>query len=267
MNIYKFELRNLKKSIMIWGLAVPFALVGYMLFYPMMSGDTAAFETLMANFPEEFLAAFGMNPKLPIFSLFGYFSLTFGMIQIPIAIQASNYGFHILSVEERELTADFLLSKPISRRKIFISKIMAAVTSLTIVNILVWVSSIAVIMIVKGEEVVDLTNVNILLSTTALLQLTFFGIGMVISVSIKKVSSVLTFSMALGFGLYIVASLGSILSSGIFKIISPFSHFNPGFILINGKYEWSLAIVSVIAIVVTIPLSYFLYNKRNIASL
>ena len=267
MNIYKFELNMLKKSIIIWSLSISFGLVFYMAFYPMMSGDTEIFQIVMEDFDEKFLAFFGMNADLPVFSLLGYFGLTIGMIQIPLAIQASNYGFHILSVEEREYTADFLLSKPVSRQKIITAKCLAAFTSLTIVNISVWISSIIVLFAIKGNESLDLTNVNILLSSTVLFQLVFFSISLVISVSVKKVTSVLSASMALGFGLYILSSFGSMFSSNIFKALSPFSHFSPTYILINGNYDWKLVIISIIVIVITLPLSYYLYNKRNIASL
>ncbi len=267
MNIFKFELGMMKKSIFLWAFFVPFGLVFYMLFYPMMQGDTATFESLMESFPEEFLAFFGMNAELPVFSLLGYFGLSFGMIQIPIAIQASNYGFHILSVEEREFTADFLLSKPISRGKILVSKCLAAFTSLTIVNIAVWISSLLVLLVIKGDESPNYMNVNLVLSTTVFFQLVFFSIGMLISVSIKKVSSVLSFSMALGFGLYLLSSFGAILSSKIFNALSPYSHFDPEYILINGHYNWGLAIISFLVILISLPLSYFLYKNRNIASL
>ena len=267
MNIYKFELSMLRKSILIWALAIPLGTIFYMSFYPMIAQDTTAFAAVIENYPAEFLAAFGMNPELPMFSLLGYLSLTFGMVQIPLAIQASNYGFHILSVEERELTADFLLSRPITRAKIFIIKCLAAFTSLTIVNIAMWIGTIGVILAVKGDSDPEFGKVIVLLSSIVFLQLAFFGIGLLISVSIKKVSSVLSFSMALGFGMYILSSLGAILTSDIFNIISPYAHFSPTHILINGSYDWSLAIISILIILVTIPLSYFLYHKRNIASL
>jgi len=267
MNIFKFELGMMKKSIFLWTFFVPFGLVFYMLFFPMMQGDTETFQSLMDSFPEEFLAFFGMSSELPVFSLLGYFGLSFGMIQIPLAIQASNYGFHILSVEERELTADFLLSKPISRGKILFSKYLAALTSLTIVNIAVWISSLLVLLVIKGDESPNFTNVNLVLSTTVFFQLAFFSIGLLISVSIKKVSSVLSFSMALGFGMFLLSSFGSILSSNIFKILTPYSHFDPEYILINGHYDWRLAIISILIIIISIPLSYFLYKNRNIASL
>ena len=267
MNIYKFELSMYKKSIFIWSLFVPMGLMFYMAFYPMMAADTSGFEQIVDNFPTEFLAFFGMTPDLPIFSLSGYYALTFGMTQIPLAIQASNYGFHMLSVEERELTADFLLSKPISRGRILISKFLAALTSLTVTNISVWLSSIAIILLVKGEGTFDFTNVIILLTTIVFFQLTFFGIGMLISVSVKKISSVLSYSMALGFGLYIMSSFGQMLSSDIFGLVTPYSHFGPVYILVSGTYNWSLAIISFLVILISFPLSYFLYNKRNIPSL
>ena len=48
-----------------------------------------------------------------------------------IALQAANYGYSLVSVEERELTADFLLSKPVGRVQILTSKLLAALRDLT----------------------------------------------------------------------------------------------------------------------------------------
>jgi beta-exotoxin I transport system permease protein len=167
MNIYKFELSMLKKSILIWSLAVPLALAFYMLFYPTIATDTGALDDLMNSFPEEFLAAFGMNAELPISSLLGYFSLTVSMIYIPLAIQASNYGFHILSVEEREFTADFLLTKPVKRSQIFISKILAVLTSLLITNIIMWIITLATLYLVRGDSSFELNKILIVMSSFA----------------------------------------------------------------------------------------------------
>lgn len=267
MNIYKFELSMLKKSILIWGLAVPGFLLFYMAFYPAMTQESDAFNELMMSMDPKFLAAFGIVAELPMSSILGYFNLTFGMVQIPIAIQAANYGFHILSVEERELTADFLLSKPISRSKIIISKFLAVLTSLTIVNLIIWASTFAALNLFKGDQVIDFGPVVLVLLTITFFQLTFLGIGMVVSVSIKKVSSVLSFSMALGFGLYIVSSFGSVISSDYLGYLTPYSHFAPDYILINGTWNWSMAFISIAVMIGTLTASYFLYLKRNIASL
>lgn len=257
----------LRSSILIWGVSVAFSLIAFLAFFPSISANTAQFEALMANYPKELLAFFGMNPDLPMSSMLGYFGITFGMMQIPIAIQAANYGFHMLSVEEREMTADFLLSKPISRKKILISKFLASFTALTVVNIALALSSILAINLFKGEETVVFKNVYILLSTTVLFQLFFVGIGMLISVSVKKIASVISYSMALGFGLYILFGLKSALGTGFLAYLTPYAFFESSDILTLGQYDLVKTIICVSVIIVSFGLSYYLYNKRNIHSL
>jgi len=257
----------LRKSILVWALPVSLSIILYLAFYPAMQADSAAFEALLANYPEEFLAFMGMRVDLPMSSLLGYFALTFGMMQIPVAIQAANYGFHMLSVEEREMTADFLLSKPISRKKILVSKFLAAMTSLTIVNISIWIASIAAILMFKGDTVVEMKNIYLLLSTTILFQLCFVSVGMLISVSIRKVPSVLSFSTVMGFGLYIVYGFKSLFSSNILALFTPYAYFDAADILVTGKYNLLYTLVAIFVIVGSLSLSYVLYNKRNIHSL
>jgi ABC-2 type transport system permease protein len=267
MNIYKFELSRLKRSILIWGLSVPGFLIFYLAFFPAIQGSENAFSSMMESMDPRFLQAFGIIPELPIGEILGYFNLTIGLILIPLAIQASNYGFHILSVEERELTADFLFTKPISRTKIILSKFLAALTSLLIVDIVLAILAIVSIQAFKGDEIVEIRNVIVLLLSVPFFQLTFMSIGMLISVSIKKVTSVLSFSMGLGFGLFIVDSFGSILSSELFSYLTPYSHFDSAYVLINGSWNWSLIWISLALMVCSLIASYFLYLKRNIASL
>lgn len=267
MNIYKFELKMLRSSILIWGLSIPLILFAYMAFYPTIAADTSAFDALMANYPKELLAFFGMRPDLPMSSLLGYFSLTFGMMQIPIAIQAANYGIAMLSVEEREMTADFLLSKPVSRTKIMISKFLASLTSLVIVNLGLWVASIGALYAFKGDSTFELHNVILVLSSVILFQLFFVGVGMAISVSVKKIPSVIAYSMSLGFGLYIVFGLKSTFSNKIMGYVTPYAYFEPAELLVNGHLDLWFTIICTIIIVGSIGFSYFLYNRRNIHSL
>ena len=257
----------LKSSILIWGLAIPLSLFMYLAFYPTISADTSAFDALMENYPEELLAFFGMRPELPMSSLPGYLTITFGMMQIPIAIQAANYGIAMLSVEEREMTADFLLSKPISRTKILISKFLASFTSLTIVNIAFAGATLLAIQLFKGDATIEMNHIYLLLTTTVFFQLFFVSIGMLISVSVKKVESVISYSMALGFGLYIVFGLKSTVGTGFLAYLSPYAYFEPAEILINGTYNLVYTIICSFVIVSSFVLSYVLYKRRNIHSL
>lgn len=267
MNIFKFEFKQLRTSILIWGLAVPASLFIYMAFFPIMADSADEFQIMMDLMPAEVLAMMGMIPELPVTTVLGYFSLTYTMIQIPLAIQAGNYGFNMLSVEERELTADFLISKPIKRSKIIISKFLATLLALTIVNAVIWLASISSILIFKSVDTIDLQPVYVLLSSVILFQLFFVSVGMLVSVLTKKIASVISYSMGLGFGMYILSSMGSLIGSDIFKLISPYSHFASSQILVDGHYDMTYASISIGIIIISLVGSYFLYLRRNIPSL
>lgn len=267
MNIFMYELKTYRKSIAIWSLSILALFLMFMAFYPTMASDAALLDLMLENYPEELLKAFGMGGSLSLSSVFGYFAFTYAFVQICLAIQSSNYGFHFLSVEERELTADFLMSKPVSRTRIIVSKFFAAFTSLTITNVFVWLGSFGSILLFRDGHEYETKNLIMLLLTTTLFQLFFLSVGMIVSVSVKKVRSVLSYSMALSFGLYILNTLRSIIGGKILGILSPFYHFEPGYILENGEYNMAMVLISVCVIIISIAASYFLYLKRNIHSI
>lgn len=267
MNIFLFELKMYRQSIIVWSLSISFALFIYMAFFPLMVVDPEGLDALMDGMPKWLLDFMSMNPELPMGSILGYFASIFTFVQIPLAIQSSNYGFHMLSVEERELTADFLLSKPIKRSKILISKFAAAFISLTIVNAFVWITSFSSLYLFKGETEIEIMPLVVLLSSITLFQLFFVTIGMVISVSLKKIESVLSFSMALSFGLYILSTIKNMLGLTIIGWFSPFSYFSPGEMIVNEKYDLLLTLVCISVIIISFTMSYLLYQKRNIHSL
>jgi ABC-2 type transport system permease protein len=230
-----------------------------------VAAEAAELEGLMSSFPEELLIAFGMN-DLDFSSLLGFFGVVFLFCQVCLAIQASNYGISLVSIEERELTADFLLPKPIGRNKILTAKILAAFLALTVTNITVWASSFFVINLNRDGRVLDVQVLVLVLSTIILFQLFFFSVGIVISLLMKRVRSVIPLSMALSFGMYILNIFGTMLGEDKLEIISPFRHFDPNYILANGSYDLPLVMISLVVILVSIPTSYFLYQKRNIAA-
>ncbi len=111
-------------------------------------------DELLASFPEELLIAFGMT-DMNFTSILGMFGLVFLFCQICLAIQASNYGISLVSIEEREFTADFLLAKPVSRTKIMTTKLLAAISALTVTNLSVWASSFLVINYLNDGPPID----------------------------------------------------------------------------------------------------------------
>lgn len=266
MNIFIRELKIKRKSIIIWGLSISAFLIFYMAFYPSISREAEAFKSLSEEFPIEFLEALGIKYGLSMGSLMGYFSMTFTMVQLAIAIQSANYGFSILSEEERELTAEFLLTKPVKRNKIFWSKFFAAALSLFITDLIIGIGIFIVLEFFNGGDIYDRDIAIKIILTIPLFQLIFLSIGMLISVILRRIRTVISFSMGLVIGLYTLNSLASILSSEELSYISPFYYFEPGYIVRYGNYDSKLLIIAILMVIISILISNILYIRRDIQS-
>jgi ABC-2 type transport system permease protein len=265
MNIYTHEFRMNLRSVITWSVSLVILIFVFMSIFSGLAADAALLNEAMTKFPEELLMAFGML-NMDLASPLGFFALVFLFCQICLAIQASNYGFSMLSIEEREFTADFLLAKPVGRTQILSSKLLAAFTGLTITNIVVWISSFAFIHLFKGSGEVDVKTLVILLSTIVLFQLFFLSVGMLISLLVKRVRSVTPFSMALAFGMYVLNAFSGMLGGTNLEVISPFKHFEPNYIVTHAAYDLPLVMISVSVTIISIALSYVLYSRRNIPS-
>jgi ABC-2 type transport system permease protein len=265
MNIYKHEFKLKVKSVAIWSVSVAAVILIYFGAFSTIAAETEVMQEMMDAFPKELLIAFGMD-TIDFSSVLGFYGVAFLFAQVCMAIQASNYGFSLVSIEERELTADFLLAKPVKRSQILTSKLLAALTALTITNIAAWISSFAVIEMVREGREYDANALVMVLASIIVFQLFFLTVGMVISLLVKRVRSVTPFSMALAFGMYVLSAFGGMIGDENLEIISPFKHFDTNYIVANGSYDMPLVMISVVAILVSVVGSYVLYARRNIAS-
>jgi ABC-2 type transport system permease protein len=265
MNIYMHEFKSNLKSVLIWSASLALLILVFMSLSSSFEQSSAVLNAAMANFPKELLIAFGMT-NMDWSSILGFFGIVFLFCQICLAIQAANYGFALVSIEEAELTADFLLAKPVGRAQILTDKLLAAFTSLTVTNIVVWVCSFGFIHLFDSGKTYDTKALVVLLLSIAVFQLFFLTVGVVISLLVKRVKSVTPFSMGLVFGLYILNAFGGMIGSASLEIISPFKHFEPNYIIKNAAFDLPLVMISVSVIIISIVGSYFLYSKRNILS-
>lgn len=265
MNIYMHELKTKLKSVLIWSLSISALILVFMSMFQSFSSTTVSVNQLMDSFPEELLIAFGMV-DMDWSTVLGFYGLIFVFTQICLAIQAANYGFSLVSIEETEWTADFLLSKPVGRASIMTSKLLAAITSLATTQAVVWISSIVFISIFSGGKEYQTDVLVSLMLTMSIFQLFFLTTGMVISLLVKRIRSVTPWSMGLVFGLYILNAFGGMIGDQSLEIISPFKHFAPSPIIKNAAWDWSLVMISVVVVIVAIAGSYGLYSRRNIPS-
>lgn len=265
MNIYLHEFKSKFKSVLVWSFSLVALLLTFMSLSSSFQKNTEILTKAMANFPKELLMAFGMN-NLDWSSILSYYALVFLFVQICLAIQAANYGFGLVSIEESEFTADFLLAKPVNRNQILSSKLLAALTALTITNAVVWITTFVSLELFDKGIGYDVKALVILLISIIFFQAFFLTVGVVISLLMKRVRSVTPLSMALVFGLYILNAFSSMLGGITVEVVSPFKQFEPNYIIKNSAYDWPLFLLCVGIVLVSITGSYWLYSRRNIPS-
>jgi len=262
-NIYWQEFKMHLRSVITWSLSVAALIFVFTSIFSSFAKDAALLNEMMAKFPEALLTAFGMN-GVNLATILGYFGLIFLFVQICLAIQAANYGFGLVSIEEREWTADFLLVKPVGRPQILTSKLLAALSGLTITNAVVWISSLVFINMFKGDSTYETKPLLLLLLSVVVFQLFFLAVGLVISLLVKRVRSVTPYAMGLGFGMYVLSVFGDMLGESVLEKVTPFKHFNPNYIVQHGAWDTPLVLISVAVIVISLVASYVLYTRRNI---
>jgi ABC-2 type transport system permease protein len=176
-----------------------------------------------------------------------------------------NLGTSILSKEVREKTADFLLTKPVTRQQIVTAKLLSAFTSLVITNIIVVIAASITVKAVS-EKSFDMNTVLLITITAFFVELMFLALGIIISVVVPKIKSVLPISLGTVFGFYILNMLGTAIGEKTMRYLTPFDYYETGYIIKHNSYETTYIIIEIIFICVAIATSYVVYSKKDIHS-
>jgi beta-exotoxin I transport system permease protein len=262
MNIFFHELKAYRKSTFIWSVSLVLIIVLFMSFYPAFAKDAEDFKKIMEGYPEAIRNAIGFNLG-NFFTILGFYCFPLSFITLCGAIQGMNLGTSIVSKEVREKTADFLLTKPVTRTTVLTAKLMAAFASIVITNIVYLAVTIFIAFQVKTDDF-SLKILIMLSLTMFFIQLIFLALGIVISVIVPKIKSVLTVSLATVFAFYFLGMFSSTTGEEAKRYISPFKYFDTAYIIKHASYEASFLIVGAVIIILAITASYFVYVKKDI---
>lgn len=261
MNIFLHELKACRKSIIIWACSMSLLAVLYIFLFKGLGNDIEDFKAFLSNMPDVVKRGFNILVD-SISTLEGFYSFVFSFVVLCGAIQAMNLGTSIVSKEIRDKTADFLMTKPVSRKVILTAKLLGAITALAITNILY-----LILTILTAVVVVDEFNLKIffLISITMFfIQLLFMALGILLSVILGKIRSVISVSLSTVFGFYIIGSLGSIVGEERVRYFSPFRYFDAAYIIKHATYETSFVVIGIVLFVAAISASYLVYLKKDV---
>lgn len=266
MIMYLHELKRNRKSFIIWTVIALLLIVSQMVVFPSFYEDSVASQAQLINkYPEMFVETFGLN-KLDMSNILNYFSIKLvplvGMIG---GIFAMLLGSGILSREINEKTIEFLLSKPVSRKKIVTSKLLCTITEVIMFNVILALATLLLMEKYKESEY-SIKMLFLVWIALFLLDLAFSVLGLFISVFITKPKSIYSISIIIVIGSYFlsVLSTSSKKTEGL-KYLSFFAYSDVVALLANGTMQGVYLICYAVVIVTCSLFAYLFFNKKRIS--
>lgn len=261
MNIYLYELQRLRLQTAIWIGVLALASLMFVSLYPAFSSDMTVTQQLMQNMPPFAREMLGLS--LSAFTTFlGFYSFTMMDIMLIGAAQAMGLGLGVMVREQQSKTTDFLLTKPITRTRVFVAKCAAMLTAILITHaaycvvVYVWVAMFQV-----GEF--DNAKLMVVNASFLALQLWFMMLGIAVSQLVHRVRSVVAYTLGAVFGLFAVGLIGALIGEEKFRYISPFEYIDYLAYASGGSIDVKYWLVGGLLAVVMVVSGYALYVRRD----
>lgn len=260
MTLVKHELKQGRTSFLIWTVSIGFLLAVCVFLFPEMKGQMEDVSDIFASMGS-FTAAFGMD-RLNFGTLIGFYAIECGnVLGLGDAFYASLCAVGILSKEEKDRTAEFLLTHPVSRKKIITEKLIAVLIQITAMNLIIYFLSVGSIAMI-GENI-PWKEINLLHLAFFLLQIELAGICFGISSFLRKGSAGVGLGIAaMMYFLNIIANIAEV--AEFLKYITPFGYCEGADIVNNGSLDATKIVIGLTIGMVGIAASYLNYTKKDI---
>ncbi len=260
MTLVKHELKQGKISFLIWTAAIGFLLAVCIFLFPEMKGQMDGINDMFSSMGS-FTEAFGMD-RLNFGTLTGFYAVECGnVLGLGGAFFAALCAAGILSKEEKDKTAEFLLTHPVSRRKIITEKLIAVLIQITAMNLIIY--ALAVCSIAAIGETIPLKEISLLHLAYYLLQLELAGICFGISAFLRKGSVGIGIGIAaIMYFLNLIANIADV--AEFLKYITPFGYCEGADIVANGRLDGGMAAVGAVIGIGGILIAYLKYTKKDI---
>lgn len=260
MTIIKHELRQKKTAFIIWTAAVGALLAICVFLFPEMKDQVSEVSDIFADMGA-FSNAFGMD-RLNFGTLIGFYTVECGnILGLGGAFFAALCAVSMLSKEEKDRTAEFLLTHPVSRSRIVTEKWIAVLVQITAMNLIIYLISVCSIAAI-GEEI-PWEELNLIHLAYYLLQIELAGICFGISAFLRKGS------MGIGLGMaavmYFLGLVANITESAEFlEYITPFGYTDGADIVADGCLDGIKITIGLLIGALGVVLAYLKYSKKDI---
>lgn len=264
MNIYRQEMKMSLRSMISWSLGLLLVLLFFMFMFTAISQDAALITQMTSQFPPAVVRALGLS-SLDLSTVLGFYGYVYLFILLTGSVYALKSGISALSEEVRAKTADFLVSKPITRTTIVTAKIMSVITLVVLQTVIYIGGAFIITQLITNQYFDEATFLMINLSLF-LVELFFVGLGLLLSVIIKRIKTVLPIALGIVFVFWILQMLNQSLADPILAYLTPFAYFDIAKIIATGSYETVYLFCDAILIAFFTVLTYIIYQHKDMPS-
>lgn len=260
MTIFFHELRQNRVAMIIWTAVLAFMLGLCVWLFPMLEDSMAELQKMIDQMGE-FAALFGEQAGFTDF--YGYFSMEcVEILGIGGALFAGITAVSALAKEEKDHTAEFLLTHPVSRSQIVSEKLLAVTAEILLMDIVI--AAVSAVSVIAMRINVDGMRLTLLFVAYTLLHLEIGFVCFGLSSCLKRGF------VGIGLGTALLAYAINLISqinekTDFLKNLTPFG-FTDGAYLIEHSFLPPIPLVVGAAVSVGgILLAYLVYRKKDIA--
>ena len=260
MILFKHELRQGRNTLLIWSGVIAFMLGICIFIYPEMKDQMGDISGVFADMGG-FSAAFGMD-QLNFGEFIGFFGVECGnVLGLGGAFFAALLGISALAKEEKEQTAEFLLTHPVTRENVVLHKLCAVLAQIAILNLLaICITAVSILMIKESPEAKTLAW---LFLAYFILQIETASICFGISAFISQGGLGIGLGMAaLFYFLNIIANLTE--QAEFLKYITPFGYTEGADTIAKGSIDVKYLSVGLVLTAVGIAAAFYWYCRKDI---
>lgn len=260
MTLVKHELKQGLTSLIIWTVSIAALILVCVLVFPEMAEQADAMGEMFSSLGV-FTEAVGMD-RLNFGTLPGFYSVECGnILGIGGALFAALIAITILSKEEKDRTAEFLITHPVSRLRIITEKLIAVIIEIIVLNAIVYLTGIISIIII-GENV-PWKEFNLMHLSFLLMQIEIASICFGISSFLRKNS--MGIGLGLAMMLYFLNIVANITDKAEFlKYITPFGYTEGADIISDGAINSTMVLLGMLYAAIGIAAAYWQYSRKDI---
>ena len=264
-NLFLKEMKRNAFSLILWMIVITLLISVTMSVYRTFMENQSKIIGMMSLIPKGALQFKGISNFNDLLSVLGFYAANNVIYMMVLgSIFAIVLSSNILLKEEYNKTAEYLLTRPLTRSEIFFSKLAVISLYVFLLNMVTALAGFICIELVKKGPF-NIKAFLILSLYTLLLNILFGAIGLFMSSLVKRAKPITTFSIGLVLIFYFIYSLSKITESAAkIGFLSPFKYVNVD--VINPAYKLDICNLSYfigISLLLT-GLSYRLYKRKDI---